>query len=155
MTVNRFPVTQRSHLAAHLPSVVRPPATILTVGLMLVAVALITRLPAPMSALALVGAGLVVAVLIRPWVGLPVLAIAIPFAAVKPLPIGGVPLDGADLLLGLVIAAWLAQGVIHRRQCSCRVTPSYRLISQSYAGHTLTVCQFWHQSVPWPPYRAE
>ena len=35
MTVNRFPVTQRSHLAAYLPSVVRPPATILTLGLML------------------------------------------------------------------------------------------------------------------------
>ena len=82
---------------------------------MLVAAALITRLPLALSALALVGAGLVVAVLIRPWVGLPVLAIAIPFAAVKPLPIGGLPLDGADLLLGLVIAAWLAQGVIRRR----------------------------------------
>ena len=114
MAVNRFPATQRSHLAAYLPSVVRPPAVLFTVGLMLVVAALITRLPLELSALSLAGAGLAVAVLIRPWVGLPVLAIAIPFAAVKPLPIGGLPLDGADLLLGLVIAAWLAQGVVRR-----------------------------------------
>lgn len=85
------------------------------VGLMVIAAALIARLPLALSALALVGAGLVVAVLIRPWVGLPALAIAIPFATVKPLPIGGLPLDGADLLVGLVIAAWLAQGVVRRR----------------------------------------
>ena len=115
MAVNRFPATQRSRLAVHLPPVVRPPAMFLTVALMLVVATLIARLPLELSALSLAGAGLVVAVLIRPWVGLPVLAIAIPFAAIKPLPIGGVPLDGADLLLGLVIAAWLAQGVIRRR----------------------------------------
>jgi putative inorganic carbon (hco3(-)) transporter len=115
MAVNRFPAVQRSYLASYLPSIVRPPAALLTLGLMLVAAALITRLPLALSALALVGAGLIVAVLIRPWVGLPVLAIAIPFAAIKPLPIVGLPLDGADLVLGLVIAAWLAQGVIHRR----------------------------------------
>ena len=115
MAVYRFSATQRSHLAALVLSVVRPPATVFTMGLMLVVAALIARLPLALSALALAGASLVVAVLIRPWVALPVLAIAIPFAAVKPLPIGGLPLDGADLLLGLVIAAWLAQGVIQRR----------------------------------------
>jgi O-antigen ligase len=77
--------------------------------------ALIVRLPLELSALFLAAAGLALAVLIRPWLGLPVLAIAIPFAAVKPLPIGGLPLDGADLLLAWVIAAWLAQGVVRRR----------------------------------------
>lgn len=115
MAVNRFPTIQRSSLAATLPSVVRPPATVFTVGLMLVVAVLIAHLPLELTALSLVGVGLVVAVLIRPWVGLPVLAIAIPFAAVKPISIGGVPLDGADLLLGLVIAAWFMQGVIRRR----------------------------------------
>ena len=115
MAVNRFPTIQRLSLAATLPSVVRPPATVFTVGLMLFVAVLIAHLPLELTALSLVGVGLVVAVLIRPWVGLPVLAIAIPFAAVKPISIGGVPLDGADLLLGLVIAAWFMQGVIRRR----------------------------------------
>ena len=115
MAVTRFPAAQRSFLVSHLPSVVRPPTTVFTVGLILGVAALIARLPLALSALAVVGASLVVAVLIRPWIGLPVLAVAIPFAAVKPLSIGGLPLDGADLLLGLVIAAWLAQGVIRRR----------------------------------------
>ena len=82
---------------------------------MLAAAALIVRLPLELSAFALAGSGLMLAVLIRPWVGLPMLAIAIPFAAARPLPIGGLALDGADLLLALVIAAWLAQGVVQRR----------------------------------------
>ena len=98
-------------------------------GLMLVVAALIARLPLELGVLSLVGAGLVVAVLIRPWVALPVLAIAIPFAAVKPFPIGGLPLDGADLLLGLVIAAWLAQGVIRRRIVLPRVPLSLPLLA--------------------------
>ncbi len=114
MAANRLPVTQRSTLAAFLPSAVKPPAVFLTAGLMLAATVLIARLPLELSALVLIGTGLALAVLIRPWVGLPALAIAIPFAAVKPLSIGGLALDGSDLLLGLVLAAWLAQGVIRR-----------------------------------------
>ena len=43
--------------------------------------------------------GLALAVLIRPWLGLPLLAVPAPLAALRPLPLGGLPLDGADLML--------------------------------------------------------
>lgn len=115
MAANRLPVFLHSWPGKPLPSVARPPAALLIGGLVLGAAALIVRLPLELSILVLAAAGWALAVLIRPWVGLPMLAIAIPFAAVRPLPIAGLPLDGADLLLAWTVAAWLAQGVVRRR----------------------------------------
>ncbi len=114
MAANRLPLTRRFALTHLVPPLARPPALVLTGGLVLAVVVLIAGLPIELSVLALTGAGLAVAVLVRPWVGLPVLAIAIPFAAVQPLPVGGLPIDGADLLLLWVTAAWLAQSVVRR-----------------------------------------
>ncbi len=76
---------------------------------------LIAMIPAAVSATLLAATGLALIVLIRPWLGLPLLALLAPFAALRPLPIGGLPLDGADLMLVWVLAAWLAQGVAQRR----------------------------------------
>ncbi len=76
---------------------------------------LVALLPPAASGVLLVAAGLALAVLIRPWLGLPVLAVAAPFAALRPLPVAGLPIDGADLMLVLVLVAWLAQGVAQRR----------------------------------------
>jgi putative inorganic carbon (HCO3(-)) transporter len=91
-----------------------PVAPLIPVALFGVAL-LVAVLPATASGLLLAAAGLVLAVLIRPWLGLPLLAVAAPFAALRPLPVAGLPIDGADLLLALLLAAWLAQGVARRR----------------------------------------
>lgn len=75
---------------------------------------LVALLPTASSGVLLVAAGLGLAVLIQPWLGLPLVAVAAPMAALRPLPFG-LPVDGADLVLVLVLAAWLAQGVAQRR----------------------------------------
>jgi putative inorganic carbon (HCO3(-)) transporter len=102
-------------LSIPLPAKLAPPvAPLIPVALLGVAL-LVAVLPATASGLLLAAAGLALAVLIRPWLGLPLLALAAPFAALRPLPVAGLPIDGADLLLALVLAAWLAQGVARRR----------------------------------------
>lgn len=75
---------------------------------------LVALLPTASSGVLLVAVGLGLVVLVRPWLGLPLLALAASFAALRPLPLG-LPVDGADLVLVLVLAAWLAQGVAQRR----------------------------------------
>jgi len=96
--------------ARPLPSV----APLIPVALLGIAL-LVALFPPAISSTLLAAAGLALAVLIRPWLGLPLLAVVAPFAALRPLPLGGLPLDGADLTLALVLAAWLAQGVAQRR----------------------------------------
>lgn len=107
MTSQRLPIAFPAKLAP-------PVAPLIPVVLIGVAL-LVAVLPAPASGLLLAAAGLALAVLIRPWLGLPLLALAAPFAALRPLPVAGLPIDGADLLLALLLAAWLAQGVARRR----------------------------------------
>lgn len=92
-----------------------PPVAPLILAALLGVVLLVALLPPMASGLLLVAAGLALAVLIRPWLGLPLVALLAPFAALQPLPLGGLPVDGADLALALTLAAWLAQGVAQRR----------------------------------------
>lgn len=91
-----------------------PAAPVILVALLGVAVVLAT-LPVAASGAVLLAAALAVAVLIRPWLGLPLLAVVMPFATLRPLPVAGLPLDAADLVLAWVLIAWLAQGVAQRR----------------------------------------
>lgn len=107
MTRQPLPATR---FALRLP----PVAPLIPAALFAVAV-VVAWLPLPASAALLAAGGLALAVLVRPWLGLPVLAVAVPFAAVKPLPVAGLPVDAADLVLALVLAAWLAQGMARRR----------------------------------------
>lgn len=107
MTSQRLTISPRAKL---LP----PVAPLIPVALFGVAL-LVAVLPPAASGVLLAAAGLALAVLVRPWLGLPVLAVVAPFAALRPLPVGGLPLDAADLTLALVLAAWLAQGVAQRR----------------------------------------
>ncbi len=107
MTSQRLLLSPRAKL---LP----PVAPLIPVALIGVAF-LVAVLPPAASGALLAAGGLALAVLIRPWLGLPLLAVAAPFAALRPLPVGGLPLDAADLVLALVLAAWLAQGVAQRR----------------------------------------
>lgn len=72
----------------------------------------IALLPVSASAALLAGCGALLAILIRPWLGLPLLALAIPFAALQPLPVGNLPIDGADALLLVIVLAWIAQGLV-------------------------------------------
>ncbi len=91
-----------------------PVAPLIPVALLSIAF-LASLLPPATSGIVLAAAGLALAVLIRPWLGLPVLAVVAPFATLRPLPIAGLPVDAADLTLALVLVAWLAQGVARRR----------------------------------------
>jgi O-antigen ligase len=90
---------------------VSPPIAVALFGIAV----LVALLPPAASGVMLAAAGLALLVLIRPWLGLPVLAVVTPVAALRPLPVGGLPLDAADLTLALVLIAWLAQGVAQRR----------------------------------------
>ena len=105
----------RTSLAAKLPPILSPPTPVFLVGLLLVCALLITLLPLSTAVVVLAAVAIMLAVLIRPWVGLVILAVVLPWAASWPLPVGGLPLDGADLLLALTVAAWLAQGVVRHR----------------------------------------
>lgn len=107
MTSQRLPLFSPAKLAP-------PVAPLIPVALIGVAL-LVAVLPATASGLLLAAAGLALAVLIKPWLGLPLLAMIAPWAALRPLPVGGLPVDGADLALALVLTAWLAQGVAQRR----------------------------------------
>lgn len=107
MTSQRLSIPSPAKLAPSVAPLI--PAVLFGVAL------LVAVLPATTSSWLLAAVGLALAVLIRPWLGLPLLAMAAPFAALWPLPLGGLPIDGADLLLALLLAAWLAQGVARRR----------------------------------------
>ncbi|MEZ4767042.1 MAG: O-antigen ligase family protein [Caldilineales bacterium] len=105
----------RTSLAATLPPIQAPPAPVFLVGLLFICVAVVTMLPLTTVVALLAAAAIVIAVLIRPWVGVVALAIAVPWASAWPLTFVSVPLDGSDLLLALTVAAWLAQGVVRRQ----------------------------------------
>jgi putative inorganic carbon (hco3(-)) transporter len=107
MTSQRLPIAPRAEL---LP----PVAPLIPVALLGIAL-VVAVLPPAISGPLLAASGLALAVLIWPWLGLPLLAIVAPMAALRPLPLAGLPLDGADLTLALVLAAWFAQGVARRR----------------------------------------
>ncbi|MCS6843156.1 MAG: O-antigen ligase family protein [Caldilineales bacterium] len=79
------------------------------------AAALIARAPVLWAALAATGLAVAVVTLVRPWMGLVLLALVTPFAAVRPVSLAGVSVDASDLLLALIVAAWLGQGVVRRR----------------------------------------
>lgn len=79
------------------------------------AAALIVRVPVHWAALALAGSTATVVTLVRPWVGLVLLALITPFAAVRAISLAGASVDASGLLLALIVAAWLGQGVVRRR----------------------------------------
>lgn len=107
MTSQRLPVDLRTQPL--------PPIVPLIFAVLLGVALLVALLPVAASSALLAAAALGLVVLIRPWLGLPLLAVVVPFAALRPLPVGGLPIDAADLLLAWVLVAWLAQGVAQRR----------------------------------------
>lgn len=68
--------------------------------------------PLRLTTLALVGAGLITVVLVRPVWGLYGLAFAIPFGSLQDVTFGPARLGGAEAWLGLIVAAWLAQRAV-------------------------------------------
>lgn len=79
------------------------------------AAALIVRVPVHWAALALAGSTATLITLVRPWVGLVLLALITPFAAVRPVSLAAASVDASDLLLALIVAVWLGQSVVRRR----------------------------------------
>ncbi len=63
----------------------------------------------------LVGVVVAVGILLRPALGFPLLAIAIPFGSLRSLNIGPAAIGPEEVLLGAIGAAWLARRMAHRR----------------------------------------
>ena len=116
------------------------------VGLGLLAF-LLARAPLLQSVVALSGAGLALATLVQPAVGLVVLAAAIPFGDLLPLPIRYA--NAIDLLVVLVIAGWLAQGIA-RREVVFRRPPLLWPLAILLGIGTLSLLQAgsWSEGVP-------
>lgn len=68
--------------------------------------------PLAWSIMALVGAGLGLAIAVRPVVGLAAVALLLPFGGAIPLPLAGA--DGVDLLVLATVAGWLARQIAQR-----------------------------------------
>ncbi|HNS02799.1 MAG TPA: O-antigen ligase family protein [Anaerolineae bacterium] len=129
-------------------SLLPPVAPLIPVALLGV-VLLVALLPPMTSGLLLAAAGLALAVLIRPWLGLPLTALIAPFAALRPLPLGGLPVDGADLALALTLAAWLAQGVAQRRIVLPRAPLTWPMLALLAAlGLSLLAAPSYREGLP-------
>ena len=109
--------------------------------------AFLARAPLPLSVVALSGAGLVLATLAQPAVGLVVLAAAIPFGDFLALPIRSA--NAIDLLVALVIASWLAQGIA-RREVVIRRPPLLWPLAALLGIGALSLLQArsWSEGVP-------
>ena len=116
------------------------------VGLGLLAF-LLARAPLLQSIVALSSAGLVLAILVQPAVGLVVLAAAIPFGDLLLLPIRYA--NAIDLLVALVIAGWLARGIA-RRELVFRHPPLLwpLVILLGIGALSLLQASSWSEGVP-------
>ncbi len=83
-------------------------------GVLLLLTAGLAWAPPRWAALLVAGSAAGLAVLAFPWLGLLLIAFAIPFGPLLPLPIGSAAADITELLVLLVAAAWLAQEVVRR-----------------------------------------
>jgi O-antigen ligase len=108
---------------------------------------LLARAPLPLSVVALSSAGIVLATLVQPSVGLVVLAAAIPFGDFLSLPMRSA--NALDLLVALVIAGWLAQGVA-RRELVFRYAPLLwpLAILCGIGAASLLQARSWSEGVP-------
>lgn len=71
--------------------------------------------PLTYAAAALLGVGAGVAILVRPALGFPLLALAIPFGSLKTIVVGPAAVGAQELLLAAITAAWLARGFSRQR----------------------------------------
>ncbi|MCS7220247.1 MAG: O-antigen ligase family protein [Anaerolineae bacterium] len=83
-------------------------------GALVLLSAVLARAPLRWAALLVAGSAAGLAILAFPWLGLLLLAFAIPFGPLLPLPIGSAAADVTELLVLLVITAWLAREVAQR-----------------------------------------
>jgi O-antigen ligase len=77
--------------------------------------ALIALVPPIWSVLILVGAVVLLVTLLRPQVGLLIIAPAVPFGSLRQITVSGINIGATDLLVLLTLAGWLAQGVARRQ----------------------------------------
>ncbi|MGQ9683928.1 MAG: O-antigen ligase family protein [Anaerolineae bacterium] len=75
----------------------------------------LARLPLGLAATLVVALIVGVGILLRPALGLVLLAFAIPFGSLRSLPVGGMNLGPQDVLLAAVAASWLLRQVAHRQ----------------------------------------
>jgi putative inorganic carbon (HCO3(-)) transporter len=107
----------------------------------------LARAPLSLAVVVLSGAGLVLATLVQPVVGLVALAAAIPFGDFLSLPIRSV--NALDLLVVLVITGWLAQGIA-RREVIFRPPPLLwpLAILLGIGALSLLQARSWSEGVP-------
>lgn len=130
---------------AHLGGRTQARRTLLNAGVLAALACWLAGAPPAWSAAALVVAGLVLAVLIAPAVGLAAIGLSIPLGGLLSLPV----VKPADLLVGLVTIAWLAQGVVRRRIVFRRPPLAIPLLVFVWlAGLSLTQAESWREGLP-------
>ncbi|MFQ5340834.1 MAG: O-antigen ligase family protein [Anaerolineae bacterium] len=71
--------------------------------------------PLSLAAAGVAGIAFVIALLLRPEIGLWALPFAVPFGLIRGLPLAGFGVGATEYLVGLTLAAWLGHGIAHRR----------------------------------------
>jgi O-antigen ligase len=118
----------------------------LAVGCVLFAL-LLSTIPLKWAAAGLLGGGLVFLTLIRPAVGLALVALAIPYGGLGRLP--GAGLNGVDALVGLTVVGWLAHGITQRRIIFHRPPLTWSLLIFVWCGAlSLTQAASWRAGLP-------
>ncbi|MFZ5918586.1 MAG: O-antigen ligase family protein [Chloroflexota bacterium] len=79
-------------------------------------------LPLPLASLLVLSSMVVLATLVRPELALYLLAVAVPFGALRELTLGGMTVGAAEALVGLALMAWLA-GMVARRRLAPSLPP--------------------------------
>jgi len=81
--------------------------------------------PLSLAAAGVAGIAFVIALLLRPEIGLWALPFAVPFGLIRGLPLAGLGVGATEYLVALTLAAWLGHGIAHRR---LRIQPPPLLI---------------------------
>lgn len=86
----------------------------MVLGLALAVALAIALLPLTWAALLVMGAGIVLATLVHPQIGLLLIVPAVPFGSLRQIRVGVMNVGLAEVLVALVLAAWLARLVARR-----------------------------------------
>ena len=135
-------------IIAHRPRSFATPAYRLLFGVTLVLLALVlAAAPLRWASAGLIAITLGILILIRPAVGLAVVALAIPLGKLTQLPGSGI--NAVDVLVGLTVVGWLARGIADRRIVFDRPPLSWPLLVFVWcAALSLTQAASWREGLP-------
>ncbi|RME48292.1 MAG: hypothetical protein D6791_03690 [Chloroflexi bacterium] len=99
-------------VSGHRISTFRPPISFIA---LVASGVLLAVVPLPLAVLGVAGLALLLAVLMRPEIGLWLLPFSVPFGSVRELGLAGLRVSATEVLIAVTLSAWLARGVARRR----------------------------------------